>query len=123
MCDIGIRSEERYEVGSKVRVFVCQLESKGREDEVETAAVLEIARTKEGRSKAVFRKHTPSHGLSDRGFPCPGKPVQPKDGRLVEVLGPRLDLGEYSTPRPFETTAATSVTVLGFFSTTTTVQH
>ena len=88
MCNIGIRPEEGHKVGSKVGVSVCQLEGESREYEVEIATVLEVARAKEGRSKAVLGEDTFGNGLSDRRFPCPCKTVQPEDRRLVEVLGP-----------------------------------
>jgi hypothetical protein len=58
---------------------VCQLEGEGGEYEAEVAAVLKVARAKEGRSKAGFSEDTLGNGLSDCGFPCSGKPVQPED--------------------------------------------
>lgn len=75
-------------MGSEVGVSVCQLEGKGGEYEMEITAVLEIARTEERCSKAFFRKETFSDRLSDRRFPRPSEPVEPKDRRLVEVFGP-----------------------------------
>ena len=78
---------------SKVGVFVCELESKGREYEVEVAAVLEVSRTKEGRSQETVSEDALGNGLSDRRLPRPGESVQPEDGRLVEIFSPRLDLG------------------------------
>jgi hypothetical protein len=52
-------------VGSKLGVFVRELEGKGGEYEVEITTVLEIARAKEGRSKISFGEDTLSDSLSD----------------------------------------------------------
>jgi len=67
---------------------VRQLKGEGGEDEVEVAAVLEIARTKEGRSKLSISKDPFAGRLGDCGLASPGEPVQPEDRRLVEVFGP-----------------------------------
>ena len=71
---------------SKVGVFVCELESKGRKYEVEVAAVLEVSRTKKGRSKEAVSEDMLSDGLSDCRLSRPGEPVQPEDRGLVEFL-------------------------------------
>ena len=47
MYNVRVRLEDGDENGSEFRVFVCQLEGEGGEDEVEVAAVFEIARTEE----------------------------------------------------------------------------
>jgi hypothetical protein len=76
--------ENRSEFGE----FVGQLEGEGGEDEVEVAAVLEIARTEERRSELSVGKDPLADCLGDRGLASPGEPVQPEDRRLVEVFGP-----------------------------------
>ena len=86
--DVRIRLEEQDENRSNLRVFVCQLESNGREDEAEVAAILEIARTEERRSEKPVGEERFADRLGDRGLSSPGEPVQPEDGRLVEVFGP-----------------------------------
>ena len=77
---------------SKARVFVCELESKGGEYEVEVAAVLEVARTKKGCSQEPIDKQTLRDCLSDCRLSCPGEAIQPEDGGCIKVFGPRLDL-------------------------------
>ena len=47
MYNVWIGPEEGYKVRSKIGVLVCQLECEGEEYEVEIAAILEVARTKE----------------------------------------------------------------------------
>ena len=75
-------------MGSKVGVLACQLKAKGGEDTVQIAAVLEIARTEEGRSKESFGKEPLCDGLSDCRFPSASQTIQPEYLRLVEVLCP-----------------------------------
>ena len=60
----------------------------GREDEVEVAAVLEIVRTEERRSQHSAGKDPLADYLGDRGLASAGEPVQPEDGRPLEVPGP-----------------------------------
>ena len=108
---------------SKVGVFVCELESKGRKYEAEVAAVLEVSRTKEGRSQETVSEDTLGDGLSDRRLPCPGEPIKPEDGGLVEVFSPGLDLGQDSLARAPEAASAISMLIPGPTSTTAAVQH
>ena len=88
MCDIRIRLEEGDESRSEIGEFVGQLEGEGGEDEVEVAAVLEVAGTKKGCSELSVRKHPLAGCLGNRGLAGPGESVQPEDRRLVEVFGP-----------------------------------
>ena len=108
---------------SKVGVFVCELESKGREYEVEVAAVLEVSRTKEGRSQETVSEDALGDGLSDRRLPCPGEPIKPEDGRLVEVFSPRFDLGQDSLARAPEAASAISMLISSSTSAAAAVQH
>ena len=64
--DIGIGLEKGDEVVSKVGVLVCELESKGREYEVQVAAILEVSGTKKGRPQETIGEDAFSDGLSDR---------------------------------------------------------
>ena len=98
-------------MGSKVGVLVCQLKGDSWEDTVQVAAVLEIARTKEGRSKASSCEEPLCDSLSDCRFPSAGLTIQPEHRRLVEVLGPGLDLVQHRILRPSETSTAVPVTV------------
>ena len=75
-------------MGSKVGVFVCKLESKGGEYEVEVATVLEVSGTEKGCSQETIGEDMLSDGLSDGGLPGPGEAVQPEDGGCVGVFGP-----------------------------------
>ena len=88
MDDVWVGLEERDEMSSKVGMLVCQLESKGREYEVEVATVLGVSRAKEGSSQEAIGERALGDGLSDRRLACPGQPVQPEDGGFVEVFGP-----------------------------------
>ena len=108
---------------SKIGVFVCELESKGGKYEVEVAAVLEVSRTKEGRSQETVSEDTLGDGLSNRRLPCPGESVQPEDGGVVEVFSPRLDVGQDSLARAPEAASAISMLIPGPTSTTAAVQH
>ena len=108
---------------SKVGVLVCELESKGGKYEAEVAAVLEVSRTKEGRSQETVSEDTLGDGLSDRRLPCPGGPVQPEDGGLVEVLSSRLDLAQDSLARAAEAASAISMLISSPTSTAAAVQY
>ena len=108
---------------SKVGVFVCELESKGRKYEVKVAAVFEVSGTKKGGSQETISEYTLSDCLSDRRFPRPGEPVKPEDGGLVEVFSPRLDLGQDSLARAPEAASAISMLISSPTSTAATVQH
>ena len=108
-------------MGPEFGVLVCQLECEGREYEVEIAAIFEITRTKEGRSETLFCEHMLCDGLSDCGFPGPSEPVQPEDGRLAGVLGPRLDIAQHCISCPFEATSAVTVTIFGSLCASTSV--
>ena len=108
---------------SKVGVFVCELESKGRKYEVEVAAVLEVSRTKKGRSKEAVSEDMLSDGLSDCRLSRPGEPVQPEDRGLVEIFSPRLGLGQDSLARTPEAASAISMLITSPMSTTAVVQH
>ena len=108
---------------SKVGVFVCELESKGGENEVQVAAVLEVSRTKKGCSQETVGEHALGDCLSDRRLPCSGEPVEPEDGGLIEVFGPQLDLIQDRLARAPEATSAISMLISGPTSTTAAVQH
>ena len=108
---------------SKVGVFVCELESKGRKYEVEVAAVLEVSRTKKGRSKEAVSEDMLSDGLSDCRLSRPGEPVQPEDRGLVEIFSPRLDLGQDSLARAPEAASAISMLITGATSTAAAIQR
>ena len=108
---------------SEVGVFVCELESKGGEDEVQVAAVLEVSRTKKRRSQETIGEDMFSDGLSDRRLPRSGEPVQPEDGGLVEVLSPRLYLAQDSLARAPEAASAISMLISSPTSTAAAVQY
>ena len=123
MCNIWIRLKEGDESGSEFWEFVSQLEGEGGEDEVQVAAVLEVAGTEERRSELTVSKDPLADCLGDRGLAGPGEPVQPEDGRLIEVFGPCLDLVQHSLSCPSETTAAITMTMLRSLCAAAAVQH
>ena len=88
MDNIRIRLKEGNKKGSELRKFVCQLEGEGGEDEVQIAAVLEIAGTEERRSELTVSEDTLADRLGDRRLAGPGEPVQPEDRRLIRVFCP-----------------------------------
>jgi hypothetical protein len=102
---------------------VRQLEGKRGKDKVEVAAVLEIARTKKGRSQEPVSEDPLADCLGDRGLASPGEPVQPEDGRFIEVFCPRLDLVKDSLPRTPQTAFAISVFISGPRSAAAAVQY
>ena len=108
---------------SKVGVFVCELESKGRKYEVEVAAVLEVSRTKKGRSKEAVSEDMLSDGLSDCRLSRPGEPVQPEDRGLVEIFSPRVDLAQNNLARAPEAASAISMLISSSTSAAAAVQH
>ena len=110
-------------MGPKVGVFVCQLESNCRKDEMEVATVFEVSRTKEGCTQETISERTFSNGLGDRRLPCPGEAVQPEDGGLVEVFRPRLDLAQDSFPRAPEAASTISMLICSSTSTAVGVQY
>ena len=110
-------------MGPKIGVLVCELESKGRENEVEVATVLEVAGAKEGCSQETIGEDVLSDGLSDGRLPCPGEAVQPEDGGLPEVFGPRLNLVQDGLPCTPEAASTISMLISSPTSTAATVQH
>ena len=72
MDNIRIRLKEGNKKGSELRKFVCQLEGEGGEDEVQIAAVLEIAGTEERRSELTV------WAIVD--LPVPASPFSQKTG-------------------------------------------
>ena len=110
-------------MGLKIGVFVCELERKGREDEVQVATVLKISGTKKGCSQETIGEHTFRDGLSDGRLPCPGEAVQPEDGGCVRVFSPRLDLVQDSFTGSPEATSTISMLISSSASTAAAVQH
>ena len=66
-------------MGSKVGVFVCELERKGGEDEVQVATVLEVSGAEKGCPKETISEQKLRDGLSDGRLPCSGEAIQPED--------------------------------------------
>ena len=110
-------------MGAEVGVFVCQLETKGGEYEVQVTTVFEVPRTKKGSSQETFGECALSDRLGNCRLSCPGEAVQPEDGGFVEVLGPRLDLIQNSLPRTPEAALAISVSMSSPTSATTVFQY
>ena len=110
-------------MGSKVRVFVCELERKGGEDEVEVATVLEVSGAKKGCPQETISEQKLRDGLSDSRLPCSGEAVQPEDRGCVKVFSPRFDLVQDSLPRSPEAAPAISMLISSPASTAAAVQH
>ena len=123
MRDVRVRLEEGDENGSKCWIFVCQLEGEGGEDEVQVAAVSEIARTKERCPQHAVSEDPLANCLGDRGLSGASQPIQPEDGRLLEVFDPRLDLVQDSLPCTPEAALSISMLVPRPRSAAAVVQH
>ena len=91
---------QRNEDRSKFGVRASELNRKGREDEAEVAPIREVPGAEEGRPKFSVRENPLRNRLGDGGLPCSRQPVQPVDGRLVEVPRPALDPVQNGTTRP-----------------------
>jgi hypothetical protein len=91
------------------------LNRKGREDELEVASVVKIPGTEEGGTEPPVRGDPFRHRLRNRGLSRPGEPVQPTDGRLVEVEGPEFDLVQYDPASSLQTAVSVPVSILGLF--------
>ena len=123
MRDVWVRLEEGDEGGSKSWIFVSQLEGEGGEDEVEVAAVSEIARTKERCPQYAVSEDTLANCLGDRGLAGAGQPIQPEDRRLLEVFDPQLHLAQDGLPCTPEAAFALSVLIPRPRSAAAVVQH
>ena len=107
----------------KFGVFVCELESKGGEYEVEVAAVFEVSGTEKGCSQEAIGEDMLGDGLSDSRLPCSGEAVQPEDGGCVKVFSPRLDIVQDSFTGSPEATSTISMLVSSPASTAAAVEH
>ena len=110
-------------MGSKVGVFVCELERKGGEDETEVATVLEVSGAKKGCPQETISEDTLNDGLSDGRLPRPGEAVQPEDWGCVKVFSPRLDLVQDGFTRSPEATSTISMLISSPMSTAAAVEH
>jgi len=90
---------------------------------MQVAAIPEVSRTKEGRSKESLREQAFSNGLSNRRLPRPSEAVEPEDGGLVEVPSPRLDLVQNSLPCAPQAASAVAMSVCSPMSAAAAVQH
>ena len=105
------------EGGSELGVSTCKLDRKSREDEVEVAPIREVPRTEERGSKLTVCEHPFCDRLGDGALPGPGQPVQPIDGRLVEIPCPDFDLVQDSSTGSLQTTFAVTMAILCGLST------
>ena len=117
MDDIRIGPDELDDGGSKLRVSPGELDREGREDGPEVPPVLEVSGAKEGGTEPAICECPLSCRLCDRGLARPGEPIQPVDRGFVfvKVVDPKFDLVQDCCTRSFETTAAVSVLIPGFF--------
>ena len=122
MYNIGIQPKERDDGGSECRVFSRQLGGEGGEDEVEVAAVFEIAGAEERCPKEPLGESPLANRLGNRRLASTGESIQPEDGRFFKVFGPGLDLLQYRFSRTTEAAFAIPVLVPGPGSTATAVQ-
>jgi len=109
--DVWIGSEERDKRGSEFGVLLRKLKRQRRDDEFEITTVFETSRAEERGTQTAVGEHPFRDGLSDGGFPSPGEPVEPKDGRLLGILGPALDLVQDGSSRSLQATVSISMTI------------
>jgi hypothetical protein len=119
---VWIGLKERDKLGSEAWVLLRKLERQRGEDELEAAAILNAPRAEERCSQTAIGEDLFCDRLRDGGFPRPGESVEPEDWRLVEILGPPLDLVQHVLPGSLQATAPISVLISGPVSATTTIQ-
>ena len=71
----------------------------------------------------AISEHPFHGGLCDHGFTCPHKSIEPEDWRLVEILGPLLDLVQHVLLGTLEAAAPIPMPVFSPLRTTAAVQH
>jgi len=120
--DSRVRLHERDEDRSKFGVRACELNRKSWEDETEVPPVPEVSRTEEGGSKSSICEYPLRDRLRDRGLPSPGQPVQPVDGRLVEIPCPQVDPVQDNSTGSLQATITVTMSVFGRLRTTETVE-
>ena len=78
---------------------------------------MEISGAKEGGTESAICECPLGGSLCDRSLPRPSEPIQPVDRAFVfvKVVDPQFDLIQDCCTCSFETTAAVSVLILGFF--------
>jgi hypothetical protein len=120
--NVWVGSEERDKLGSEGRVLLRKLECQRWEDELEITAILDTPRAEVRRSQTTIGKNLFCNRLRDGGFSRPGESVEPEDWRLVEILGPPLDLVQHALPGSPQATAPIPVLISGPVSATATIQ-
>ena len=80
---------------------------------MEVAPILEVPRTEERGTELTVREHPLRDGLRDRTLPRPRQPIQPVDGRLVEISCPEFDLVQDSSTGSLQTTFAVAMPIFG----------
>ena len=113
MDDIWIRLDKLDESRSEFGVSPGELDSQRREDRLEVPPVLEVSGAKEGGAELSICRHPFSDGLCDGALPRPSETVQPVDGGLVEVTGPKFDIVQNGCTRSPETTIVIAMSILG----------
>ena len=103
------RDKERSEIG----VLSRKLDGEGGEDQVEVAPVLEIPGAEEGGTELSTRERPLRNCLCDGCLPRSGQPIQPVDGRFVEVPSPVFNGIQNSPARPLEAPVAVTMSILG----------
>ena len=123
MDDFWICLDQSDEGRSELGVPPGELDGQGWEDGLEVTPVLEISGAKEGGTQPSVRKCPLRNRPRDGALPRPGETVQPVDGGLVKVTGPKFDFIQDGCARSSKTTAAVSMSILGTFCTPDVVEN
>ena len=123
MNDFWICLDQPDEGRSKLGVPPGELDSKGWEDGLEVTPVLEVSGAKEGGAQSPVRKCLLRDRLGDGALPRPSETVQPIDGGLVKVTGPKFDFVQDGYACSSKTTTAVAMSILGAFCTPDVVEN
>ena len=122
MGDSRIRPHQWDDARSELGVPARELDSEGGEDEPEVAPIREISRTEERGPELPIREHPLCDRLSDGALPRPSQPIQPVDGRLVEIPGPESDLVQDTPAGSPQTASAIPMPILSGLRTAETIE-
>ena len=111
MHDVRIGLKERDERGSELGILLCELECQRGEDELESAAILNISRAEKGGTQTVVCEQPFCDCLCYCRLSSPGKSIEPEDRGFVEILGPTLDPVQGALSGSLETSVPIPVSI------------
>ena len=112
MGDSWVRLDQWDEYRPEFGVVARELNSKGGEDKLEIAPVLEVSRAKEGGPEPSLGEHPLCDRPRDRTLSRSGESIQPVDGGQARVARPEFDLVQNRAPGSLETTIVVAVSIL-----------